>query len=120
MRISDWSSDVCSSDLGVEGEPPPEEGGRGIDRHVERREPRRAKLVLVAERRRCPLGRGPNRRQHAGEHHEDLAPEDFGGGHGPYYPATAMEGGRRWAVLQGAWSLSRSYGGCSVQRKGRA
>src|SRR3546814_8672244 len=73
MRISDWSSDVCSSDLhgdrdddsgepvrcrnqralvedrrriGVEGEPPPEEGRRRIDRIIAEAEPRVAKLGL--------------------------------------------------------------------------
>src|SRR3546814_20056266 len=69
MRISDWSSDVCSSDLlekdgrriGVEGKPPPEEGGRRIDRIAIDPEPGRAKFGLKAQRSGGPLRRCPDR-----------------------------------------------------------
>src|SRR3546814_9647102 len=76
MRISDWSSDVCSSDLGrafhenrgcisVEGEPPPEEGGRIVERPSGQIEPRRTKLGLEAEAKGYPLRCGP------GHHHDN-------------------------------------------------
>src|SRR3546814_4471977 len=59
MRISDWSSDVCSSDLALEG--PQAAGAVGDDVAVRRREGDRRRLGLLA---RQPLGhyRGAPRR----------------------------------------------------------
>src|SRR3546814_6694763 len=56
MRISDWSSDVCSSDLG--GRRPPRRGAG-------RRSPRRFGRASSAGGRR-PAGRGPSCRGAAG------------------------------------------------------
>src|SRR3546814_7029847 len=84
MRISDWSSDVCSSDLlekdgrriGVEGKPPPEEGGRRIDRIAIDPEPGRAKFGLKAQRSGGPLRRCPDRGGDDRPDRTDLAPKD--------------------------------------------
>src|SRR3546814_16178462 len=84
MRISDWSSDVCSSDLlekdgrriGVEGKPPPEEGGRRIDRIAIDPEPGRAKFGLKAQRSGGPLRRCPDRGGDDRHDRTDLAPKD--------------------------------------------
>ena len=68
--------------VGVEGEPPPEEGRRRIDRPVAEHEPGRPKLGLIGERRGGPLRRGPHGCEHDQEDREDLTPEDFGCRHG--------------------------------------
>ena len=67
--------------IGVIGVPPPEEGGREIDRHATRQlEPGLTEFGLEAEPPRRPLRRGPDREEHDQEDDDDLAPEDFGGG----------------------------------------
>ena len=67
--------------IGVVVVPPPEEGERQIDRDTCDLEPRRPELRLKAEPPGSPLGREPHRREHDRKDDEDLAPEDFGGGH---------------------------------------
>src|SRR3546814_12634437 len=47
--------------IGVEGKPPPEEGGRRIDRIAIDQEPGRAKFGLKAQRSGGTLRRSPNR-----------------------------------------------------------
>ena len=67
--------------VGVVGEPPPEEGGRVIDRVVPSHEPGLAELGLVAELRRRPLGGSPDEGERDRTDGENLAPEDAGGVH---------------------------------------
>src|SRR3546814_12254289 len=55
MRISDWSSDVCSSDLGV---PPGPRSVRRVRRRIRRRRARRSGAAVVA------LAGGPRLRGH--------------------------------------------------------
>src|SRR3546814_15877346 len=62
MRISDWSSDVCSSDLIVE-------------RPSGQIEPRRTKLGLEAEAKGYPLRCGPGHHHDNGEDNGNLPPE---------------------------------------------
>src|SRR3546814_3376519 len=62
--------------IGVEGEPPPEEGRRRIDRIIAEAEPRVAKLGLEGERRRRPLCRAPDRQEDDQKHSRYLAPEN--------------------------------------------
>src|SRR3546814_5914959 len=51
MRISDWSSDVCSSDLGS-----PLDAGRGTINHTARQCRRAAKLVCGFQKRHARAG----------------------------------------------------------------
>ena len=74
--------------IGVIREPPPEEGGRMIDRVAAGHEPRVAELGLIAELRGRPLRRGPDEGQRDRTDGEDLAPEDAGSVHGDSVVAT--------------------------------
>src|SRR3546814_20370775 len=59
MRISDWSSDVCSSDLGGRSR----RSGEG-SRPISRREQAQSQTLINRTRHRCPAvpyGGGPNR-----------------------------------------------------------
>src|SRR3546814_11534413 len=67
--------------VGVEAEPPEEEGRRRIDWPWPQPEPGMAELGLIGERMRGPLGRRPDRGEHDGEDDQDLAPQDFRGVH---------------------------------------
>jgi len=67
--------------IGVEDEPPDEEGIGWIDRPAGDHEPGRAQFRLVAERRGGPLGRAPCRGERDRGDGDELAPLDLGGGH---------------------------------------
>lgn len=62
--------------IGVERKPPPEEGGRVIDRPAGQLEPRIAELRLEPEAERRPLRRRPRHHQNDGEDDSDLTPKD--------------------------------------------
>src|SRR3546814_10898799 len=65
MRISDWSSDVCSSDLDQElksGPPATASRMAGLDRRHARPRPRGYPLQCCPRLARC--------RRHGGEHHQ--------------------------------------------------
>ena len=70
--------------IGVKEIPPPEEGGRRVDRDAPEVEPDRAQLRLKPQPPGHPLRRTPGRDEHDEGHGQDLAPEDFRGGHGGY------------------------------------
>src|SRR3546814_18024763 len=57
--------------VGVEAEPPEEEGRRRIDWPWPQPEPGMAELGLIGERMRGPLGRRPDRGEHDGEDDQD-------------------------------------------------
>ena len=62
--------------IGVEGEPPPEEGRRRIDGIIAKAEPGFAEFGLEGERRRRPLRRAPDRQEDDQKHGRNLAPEN--------------------------------------------
>src|SRR5690606_5236319 len=62
--------------IGIEGEPPPEEGRRIVDRQARQLEPWIAKLGLEAKAERYPLRRRPRHHQNDGEDDSDLTPKD--------------------------------------------
>ena len=68
--------------VGVIGEPPPEEGGRLIDRPPEQSEPGMAKLRLEGELPGRPFRRAPYEADDDSTDEKDLAPENFGRVHG--------------------------------------
>src|SRR3546814_3831197 len=49
MRISDWSSDVCSSDLGIDARRRPHDRGRAWQRRCRSRKSIDEKLTILAE-----------------------------------------------------------------------
>src|SRR3546814_12842533 len=56
MRISDWSSDVCSSDLGIrKGATPGASGVRGMDRHRDVNERKERITALANLQSRTPI-----------------------------------------------------------------
>ena len=64
--------------IGIEGEPPPEEGTRLIDRPAEQFEPRASELRLKSKPPCGQLGRCPDESQHNESDENDLAPQDLG------------------------------------------
>jgi hypothetical protein len=67
--------------VGVIDEPPPEEGGRGVDPVAAPDEPGWSQRLLVGQLGGGPLGRRPHGDQDDQANEENLAPEDPGGGH---------------------------------------
>ena len=67
--------------VGVERKPPPEEGGRIIDRQARQLEPWCSKLRLEAEAERRPLRRCPHHHQNDGEDGTNLPPKDSASAH---------------------------------------
>lgn len=66
---------------GVVETPPPEEGGRQVERPAENGEPRRSELRLETEFPCDIFGGTSGGGEHDQEDGEDLAPEDFCRGH---------------------------------------
>src|SRR5690606_37552499 len=67
--------------ISIEGEPPPEESRRIIDRQARHLEPWVAKLGLEAEAEGNPLRRHPRHHQNDGEDDSDLTPKDSASAH---------------------------------------
>src|SRR5690606_5066584 len=63
------------------GEPPPEEGGRMVERPAEQDEPGRPELRLKPELPGDIFGGAPGGGEDDEEDDQDLSPEDFGRGH---------------------------------------
>ncbi len=51
------------------------------------------KFGLVSERRCSPLGRNPYPAENYGKHHQNLADEKFGWGHGALHPRSTNQAG---------------------------
>ncbi len=68
--------------IGVIGVPPPEEGGRQVKWKAEQPKPGLAQFRLEGQPPCHPLGRAPNAQKDNRKNGEDLAPENFGCGHG--------------------------------------
>src|SRR5579862_2762789 len=93
---SSRASDEAAGDedvvgVGVVGEPPPEEGGRLVDRPAEQHEPGMAELRLKGELRSGPLRRSPHEAEDDCTDEKDLAPENFGRAHGDTKSAASRE-----------------------------
>ena len=67
--------------VGIELEPPDEEGERLIDRPAPDHEPGGSELRLESKTPGRPLGRRPEEGEHDHRDEEQLTPEDFGCGH---------------------------------------
>src|SRR3546814_5369703 len=63
--------------VGVNGEPPAEQGPGQVDRPAECKEPRWAKLGLIGQFGCSPLRGKPHARQYDGEHDDDLSDEQL-------------------------------------------
>jgi hypothetical protein len=68
--------------VGVIGEPPPEEGGRLVDRPTKKNKPRLSELRLEGELPCRPFRRAPNEAEDDSTDEKDLAPENLGRVHG--------------------------------------
>src|SRR3546814_1344817 len=102
MRISDWSSDVCSSDLHRDGTRP-EEGGEHVSAPVGRRG--RAIAYKMAEIFRC----------HSGSR---FAPDSAGIRHGkPRYPESISRPARTQAWIPGRKARAPEPFGSRADRK---
>ena len=77
--------------VGVVGEPPPEEGGRLVDRPAEQHEPGMAELRLEGELPSGPLRRRPHEAEDDSTDEKDLAPENLGRVHGDTRSAASRE-----------------------------
>ncbi len=86
--------------IGVEGEPPPEESRRRIDRPVAYGEPGRSELGLMSKGRGGPLRRRPDRQQYDGEDSEYLTPENLGRRQILSFPAKSQKVGIDASILQ--------------------
>lgn len=98
---------------GVEEKPPPEDGRRRVDGHAPQIAPCRTQLRLKSEPPSHPLRRTSGRDEHDEGNMQDMAPEDFRGGH------EVVWFGRR-AAGQAALAGGRRIGDCGVHIGPRA
>src|SRR3546814_17367839 len=100
MRISDWSSDVCSSDLGVDGEPDGKVQDYADHRRGDRRQRRRKRRVAAQQ-----LDEG-----RTGEDPEEAGDKGYPGGQDCAEDRKSVVSGK-------SVSVRVDLGGCSIITK---